>query len=157
KYIAPVGGAPPLVFSTPSRRFNNNQLLSGHFPAAHGEIAVDKSLADREDLKVGQRVGLTTRIGVQPTRIAGIFRFADSQTIGGATLTAITFGDAQRWYDRVGQVSTILVAAKPGVTPTQLQRNIQFARPKNVVVETGTDNPGPPAGEGKDSLGSPED
>jgi putative ABC transport system permease protein len=153
KYVAPEGGAPPLVFSTPTRRFNTNQLLSGHFPSAHGEIAVDKSLADRKHLTVGQRVGLTTRIGVQPVRIAGIFRFADSQTIGGATLTATTFRDAQRWYDRVGQVSTILVAAQPGVTPGQVQRNIQRAVPSSVLVETGTQNAERQAGDVNDSLG----
>lgn len=153
EYIAPVGGAPPLVFSTPSERFNSNELIAGEFPRERGEIAVDKSMADREGLEVGQQVGLTTRIGVQPAVLSGIFRFGDADSIGGATLTAVTFEDAQAWYDREGQVSTIVVAAADGVSPTDLEARIRQAVPASVLVETGTDNANRQAGDVNDDLG----
>jgi putative ABC transport system permease protein len=137
RYVAPIGGAPGLVFSTPSDRFNSNELVAGKFPSARGEIAADKSLADREGLTVGQNVGLTTRIGVQPVVISGIFRF----------------GDAQDWYDRKGQVSTIVVAADAGVSPNDLAARIREAVPSSVLVETGTDNANRQAGDVNDNLG----
>ena len=152
-YVGPTSGAPPLVFSTPSDRFNSNTLVAGAFPTKHGDVAIDKGLADREDLTVGQRVGLTTRIGQQPVTISGIFKFGDANSIGGATLTAITLQDAQEWYDRKGQVSTILVAADQGVSPNDLASRVQAAVPANVLVETGTANASRQAGDINDDLG----
>jgi putative ABC transport system permease protein len=140
KSAGPAGGAPPLVFSTPSDRFNSNTLVAGAFPARHGEVAVDKALADRKHLKVGQEAALSTRIGAQPVTISGIFKFGNASSIGGATLVAVTLKDAQAWYDREGQVSTIIVAAEPGVSANELARRVQAAVPSNVLVETGTEN-----------------
>lgn len=140
EYIAPTGG-PPLVFSLPKdQRFNTNTLVDGVFPTRSGEVAVETTVAKREKLTVGQRAGLTTRIGVKPVTIAGIFRFADASTLGGATLTAITLDDAQAWFDRAGQVSTINVAADPGVSPNELAVRIRAAVPATVLVETGEAN-----------------
>ncbi len=153
KYVGPASGAPPLVFSTPSSRFNSNTIVAGAFPARHGDVAIDKGLADREKLKVGQQVGLTTRIGQQPVTISGIFKFGDANSIGGATLTAITLTDAQAWFDRKGQVSTILVAGDNGVSPTDLASRVQAAVPANVLVETGTANASRQAGDINDNLG----
>ena len=153
KYVGPTTGAPPLVFSTPSERFNSNTIVSGTFPAKHGDVAIDKGLADREKINVGQRVGLTTRVGQQPVTVSGIFKFGDANSIGGATLTAITLQDAQDWYDRKGQVSTILVAADSGVTPTDLASRVQAAVPANVLVETGTANATRQSGDINDNLG----
>lgn len=153
KYVGPAGGAPPLVFSTPSDRFNSNTIVAGSFPAKHGDVAIDKNLADEEKLTVGRRVGLTTRIGVQPVTITGIFKFGDATSIGGATLTAITLQDAQDWYDRKGQVSTIVVAADQGVSPTELARRVQAAVPADVLVETGTANASRQSGDINDDLG----
>jgi putative ABC transport system permease protein len=153
KYVGPSSGAPPLVFSTPSERFNSNTIVDGTFPTKHGEVAVDKALADREQLKVGQQVGLTTRIGQQPVTISGIFKFGDANSIGGATLTAVTLKDAQDWYDRKGQVSTILVGGDPGVSPNDLASRVQAAVPANVLVETGTANADRQSSDINDNLG----
>ena len=40
-------------------------------PAGPGEVGVDRKLAEDEHLRVGQRVGLATRTGVQPVAIVG--------------------------------------------------------------------------------------
>jgi len=139
-FVSSVGGAPNLVFSTPSERFQTNQLVAGAFPRAPGEIAVDVDLAKREKLDVGRDVGLATRTGVQPVRIVGTFRFADADTIGGATLTAVTLADAQRWFDREGRVNAVVVAAEPGVGADALARRIAAEVPPDVRVETGQQN-----------------
>jgi putative ABC transport system permease protein len=152
-FVSSQGGAPNLVFSTPSARFQSNQLVDGAFPSAPGEVAVDVDLAKREKLAIGQAVGLATRTGVQPVRLVGTFRFADSDTIGGATLTAVTFDDAQRWFDREDLVNAIVVAADPGVSPDTLARRISAVVPGDVRVETAKENSERQAADINDDLG----
>jgi putative ABC transport system permease protein len=152
-FVSAQGGAPNLVFSTPSERFQSNQLVDGAFPSAPGEVAVDVDLAKREKLTLGQTVGLSTRTGVHPTRLVGTFRFADSDTIGGATLTAVTFDDAQRWFDREDLVNAIVVAADPGVEADTLARRIAAIVPDDVRVETAEENADRQAADVNDDLG----
>ncbi len=108
-----------------AQRFQSNELVDGDFPKAPGEVAVDVALAKREKLTLGQAVGLSTRTGVEPVRLVGTFKFGDSTSIGGATLTAVTFDDAQRWFDRENLVNAIVVAADPGVSADSLARRIE--------------------------------
>ncbi len=48
-------GGPAFLFSVGRPPFESTKLLSGHFPSAPGEVAVDKSLADRANVKAGRR------------------------------------------------------------------------------------------------------
>lgn len=152
-FVSSAGGAPTIVVSTPSERFQSSDIEAGAFPSADGQIAVDVGLADREDLSVGQRVGLTTRVGVKPVTIVGTFRFAESDAIGGATITAITLADAQRWYDREDQVTSIVAAAAAGVSADGLKRRIEAVVPTGVRVETGSENADRQADTINDNLG----
>jgi putative ABC transport system permease protein len=138
KYLNSQGGAPNLVVSTLPRPFNTNTLVAGHYPDAHGEVALIQQTATDHHLHVGQHVQLTTLTGVQPVTIVGIFKFGDVSSIGGATVIATTFSDAQHWYDRVGRTSTISVDAEPGVTPAELKRRLRAELPGFVKVQTGT-------------------
>ncbi len=70
--------------------------------------------------------------------IVGIFKFGNVSSIGGATVVATTFSDAQHWYDRVGKTSTISVDGDSGVSPAQLRTRIAAALPHFVKVQTGT-------------------
>jgi putative ABC transport system permease protein len=153
KFVSSQGGAPNLVFSTPSARFQSNELVDGDFPKAPGEVAVDVALAKREKLTLGQAVGLSTRTGVEPVRLVGTFKFGDSTSIGGATLTAVTFDDAQRWFDRENLVNAIVVAADPGVGADTLARRIDAVVPSDVLVETSTANSDRQASNANNDLG----
>ena len=139
KFVASQGGAPNLVVSTLPKPFNQNTLVDGHYPEGPGQVALIQQLADDHHLHVGQHVGLTTLRGVQPVTIVGVFRFGDVSSIGGATVVATTFADAQQWYDRVGKTSTISVDGAPGVSPKVLKRRIAAALPHWVKVQTGTE------------------
>ncbi len=103
KFVKSTGGAPNLVVSTLPKPFNQNTLVAGHYPEGHGQVALISQLATDHHLHVGQHVGLTTLKGVQPVTIVGIFKFGDVASIGGATVVATTFADAQNWYDRSGR------------------------------------------------------
>ncbi len=152
-FVSSSGGAPTIVVSTPSERFRSSDVVEGAFPSTDGQIAVDVGLADRENLSVGQRVGLTTRVGVRPVTVVGTFRFAESDAIGGATITAITLADAQRWYDRENQVTSVVAAAADGVSADGLKRRIQEVAPAGVRVETGSENADRQADTINDNLG----
>lgn len=140
KFVSSEGGAPTIVVSTPSERFRASEIADGRFAEADGEVAVDLALAKREHLKIGQRVGLATRVGVKPVTVVGTFRFANADSIGGATITAITLADAQRWFDREHQVTSVVIAAAPGVSAAGLKNRIQAVVPPGVRVETGDEN-----------------
>jgi putative ABC transport system permease protein len=130
-------GAPTLVFSDLPEPLAPGDYTSGRGPAASGEVGVDVSLAKREKLAVGQRVGLATREGVQQVRISGIFKFGDASSLGGATVVVTTFRDAQAWFDREGKTSSILAAAENGVSPAELARRIGDVLPAGVQARTG--------------------
>ena len=137
-YVKSQGGAPNLVVSTLPKPFNQNTLVAGHYPEGHGQVALIQQLADDHDLHVGEHVGLTTLVGVQPVTIVGVFHFGNVSSIGGATVVATTFADAQQWYNRIGKTSTISVDGEPGISPSQLQRRVGVALPHFVKVQTGT-------------------
>ena len=46
--------------------------------------------AEDEGLRVGQRVGLATRTGVEHVTIVGIFEYGDVDSVGGASLITAT-------------------------------------------------------------------
>src|SRR6185437_15830614 len=134
-----IQGIGSLVVSTLPKPFNQNTLVEGHYPEASGQVALIQQLADDHNLHVGQHVGLTTLQGVQPVTIVGVFRFGNVSSIGGATVVATTFADAQRWYDRVGKTSTVSVDGESGISPKQLKQRIAAQLPHWVKVQTGAE------------------
>jgi putative ABC transport system permease protein len=138
KYVESQGG-PSIVISTVPEPFNQNEVLEGTLPQQNGTIAVDKGLADREDLKLGDKVQLATKAGLKTVTISGVFKFAASD-IGGTTIIETTLDDAQRWFDRVGRYSVIGLSAETGVTPDELARRVKDVVPSDVKVQTGLQN-----------------
>lgn len=153
KFVSSQGGAPTIIVSTPKdERFQPSDIVSGRFPSADSEIAVDVGLASREDLQVGQEVGLSTRTGVQPVTVVGTFRFADS-AIGGATIVAVTLADAQRGFDRENQFTSIVVATDQDASAEAVKQRIEQVVPPDVLVETGSENADRQADTVNDNLG----
>jgi putative ABC transport system permease protein len=139
KVLSAVGGAPNLVISTTGEPFATTTYLQGHRPLAHGDVSVMRQFAQNHHLHVGQHVKLTTLLGAVPVTISGIFNYGAASSLGGATLTVTTLADAQRWYDQVGKVSNVLVAGKPGISPTELKTRLEAALPSYARVRTGTE------------------
>jgi len=137
KYAGSTTGAPSLVVSTLSDTFNPYSYSEGHGPESSGQVVVNSKLADDKHLRIGQHVQLATDVGLKPVTIVGVFTLGTASTIGGATIVGTTFTDAQQWFDRVGETSTISVKADPGVSQQELKQRLIAALPHDVKVQTG--------------------
>jgi ABC-type antimicrobial peptide transport system permease subunit len=137
KYAGSTTGAPSFVLSVLSDTFNPYTYSEGHGPQASGQVVVNSKLAEDKHLHVGQHVELATDVGLRPVTIVGVFTVGTASTIGGATIVGTTFNDAQQWFDRVDQTSTISVKADSGVSQTELKQRLIAALPHDVKVQTG--------------------
>jgi putative ABC transport system permease protein len=133
------GGAPTFAFgidTSPSyERFNPlNLQAGGRWPAAADEVVIDAGTADKQDYVVGDRVGITT---LQPKRefeLVGIAKYGSVDSLGSASFAVFTIPAAQQLLDREGQLDTISVAARDGVTEDELVDAIEPALPDDADV-----------------------
>ncbi|HEX5469114.1 MAG TPA: FtsX-like permease family protein [Gaiellaceae bacterium] len=131
------GGAPNLGFSIANgdSRFNPLSLVEGSWPQGK-EVVIDASTADKEGFKVGDTVGVQGRGPVENFGISGLVKFGSVSTIGGATLVGLDLPTAQRIFAREGQLDEIAVAAKPGVSDTQVADELRTVLPADAQVRT---------------------
>ncbi len=156
KSVTSVGGAPALLVSTPTNeRFRASNIATGRFPDAPGEVAVDVGLADRKNLSAGMKLQVATNTGLHPATLVGTFRFADSGSLGGTILIAVTLKDAQDWTGHPGQITSVVVAGTPGTPPTTLKQNITTALGDagDLRIETGSESADRQAKSINDNLG----
>jgi putative ABC transport system permease protein len=131
------GGAPNLGFSIArgESRFNPLQLVSGTWPKAN-EVVVDKSTASKEDIKVGQVIGVQAVGPVERLRVSGIVKFGSVSTIGGATLSGFDLPTAQHLFGKPGKLDEIAVAANQGVSDPKLLAEIRSVIPPGTQART---------------------
>jgi putative ABC transport system permease protein len=133
-------GSPPLAFSVHphgDQHFNPLELVSGSWPVGPHEIAIDANTASKHDYKPGQTIGVIARGPEQKFTIAGIAKIGGVSSLGGATMAIFDFPTAQKVFDKVGKLDLIDVAAKPGVDPAKLAREIEPLLPPTAQVRTG--------------------
>jgi putative ABC transport system permease protein len=132
------GGAPNLGFSieNPDSPFNPLSLVSGSWPAAR-EVVIDQSVADKENIKIGDIIGVEAEGPVQRLNVSGIVKFGSVSTIGGATLAGFDLPTAQRLFGKVGKLDEIAIAAKPGVSDPELVNEVRDVLPPGTEARTG--------------------
>jgi putative ABC transport system permease protein len=131
------GGAPNLGFSIAAgaSRFNPLTLVTGSWPGT-GEVVVDESTADKENLRPGQTIRVQAEGAARTLRISGFIRFGSVSTIGGATLAGFDLPTAQELFGKRGRLDEIAVAAKPSVSDEQLVRELRANVPPAAQVKT---------------------
>jgi putative ABC transport system permease protein len=113
-------------------------LRAGRAPTGPTEIAVDRGTFDKAHLKLGNPVQV--QAGTLPARafeVVGVVTVGDIDSLGGATLTVFDTTTAQSLLLKPGELSQITVAAKEGVSQSQLADRIQKALGKSADVVTG--------------------
>jgi len=116
--------------------FNQLKLVSGQWPVGSGEIAIDQRTSDKNHYAVGDTIGVAADEGVRQFQISGIARFAKASSIGGSTMAIFDVATAQDVFNKVGKFDEIQVAAKQGVTPAQLVKEIRPLLPAAAKVKT---------------------
>jgi putative ABC transport system permease protein len=127
----PMGGAgPPTIFGAwlPDPKLNPYHVVEGHAPATASEITMNKAAVDKGDLVLGRDVKLVTPKGNRFFKLVGITKFGDADSSGGVVGVQTTLAGAQDVIGEKGRLESIVVRAKPGVSPDQLVRNIEKAR-----------------------------
>jgi putative ABC transport system permease protein len=137
--IIATGGSPGLAFSVHphgDQRFNPLTLKSGTWPVGAHEVGIDAHTASKENLKVGQTVGVVAQGPVTPYKIAGIVKIGGVSSLGGATITVFDFPTAQRIFHKEGKLDGIDIAAKSGTSSEELVKEIQPILPPTAEVRT---------------------
>jgi putative ABC transport system permease protein len=134
------GGAPAFVGSETPKRFESFSATRGRFPVNADEVAIDEATAERASLKLGQQMLVAgSAAPAKRYTIVGILRFGGGQSFGGAGAAILTLREAQRLVGQHGTFDQIDVAARPGVTPTELRNRLRAALPRTVAVRTGSE------------------
>jgi putative ABC transport system permease protein len=132
------GGAPNLGFSVDPTRpeLNTLTLVDGKWPGAN-QIVIDQATAKKENLEVGQTIGVQANGPTLRMRISGFVHFGGAASLGGATLSGFDLPTAQRLFQRVGKLDQIRAKAKAGVSPAKLAAEIRTILPPRTQVKTG--------------------
>ena len=118
---------------------NPFRIAAGRVPRAADEVVINQGAADDGHFKVGDTAIVKTPDPVK-VKIVGISTFGDEKGIGASTFTAFTLPAAQEHLTgKPDEVSSISVRAAPGVSQTQLVRNLRADLPDGVEAITGAE------------------
>jgi putative ABC transport system permease protein len=118
-------------------RFNPLTLVHGRWAARSNEVVVDNLTFKDKHYKVGDKIAAAGEGPKRTFTIAGAARFGDVDSLGGATFAVFQVPVAQDIIGKQGQLDTIFVAPKPGVTDEQLKDQIKPLIPSSAQVRTG--------------------
>jgi putative ABC transport system permease protein len=138
--------------STADESLNPLKLVTGHWPQGDGQIAVDKSTADKQHFTVGQTVGAFGEGPIKDYRISGIVRFGSVGSIGKATITVFDLPTAQSLFNKLDKFDTIRVGANSGVSDAELVRQITPLLSKTTQVKSASDQAAADSSDTQDSL-----
>ena len=148
------GGAPTLLTTDLGEPFNQATLVAGREIQATNDVSINKSFADKAGLKPGDTFAVAAPAGLQQVKVAGVFEWGDSVSLGGTIVVAGRLQDVQRWGGEPGRISAISVSADPGVTPKELAADVKAAMPAGVSVKTGEQAAADRTAETTDAIGS---
>ncbi len=119
-------------------RFNPFRLVEGDWASGPNEVVIDLNTADAQGFRVGERVKVAGEGPVRGFTLAGIVRFGDVDSLGGATIALFDVATARRVLDKTG-FDAVAVAARDNVSAERLIDAISVALPKSVEVKTGSE------------------
>ena len=148
------GGSPTLLTTVQGEPFNQATMVAGREIQARDEVSIIKSFADKAGLEPGDTFTIAAPAGLQEVKVASVFEWGDSVSLGGTIVVAGRLQDAQRWGGEPGRVSVISVSADPGVTPEELAADVKAAMPAGVSVKTGEQAAVDKTAQTTDAIGS---
>ncbi len=147
------GGAPGLIAAEQPLRFESFTAAQGHLPRAVNEVAIDQATVRREHLKLGEQIVIAGRAPARTYTLAGIAKFAGSESFGGASVALLVPQQARYVANKQGQYDSVNVAASPGIAPEELASRVRSALPSTLTVRTGAQEAANETAELEEALG----
>jgi putative ABC transport system permease protein len=134
-------GSSNLVLSAQPKPLDPFTFVTGRAPRADSEIALSaKAFAD-EGFKLGDRVKVVGDEGARRYTLVGSATFGDVDTVAGYPAAIVTLKTAQALTGNAGEVNSIAVAARDGITPAALSGRVSAALAgQQVDVRTGAES-----------------
>jgi putative ABC transport system permease protein len=145
--------APSLVSAVQPPRFESFTAVDGHLPQVANEMAIDEATAKREHLHIGEQLVIAGAAPARRYTIAGIARFAGSESFGGTSIALVLPAQAEYIADEPGEYDSINVATNPGISPEELASRVRAALPSTLIVRTGAQEAANQTAELEEKLG----
>ncbi|MFG2560540.1 ABC transporter permease [Streptomyces sp. NPDC048496] len=151
KNMGSSAGAPTIAGNWTQNDLRSMEITSGHAPRGPTEVMVDADTADKHHLKIGDELRTIAVTGDIRARISGIASF--KVTNPGAAVVYLDTATAQvKLLGKPDVFTQISVTAKPGVSDTQLKKNVATALGDSAAYKLQTQQEAADAN--KDSMGS---
>ena len=117
-------------------QLNNWKLVAGTPPRGPNDVVIDKHSADTTGYHVGDTARVLVKGGAHPVTIAGIAKFGNANSPGGASFVLFTMDSAQRLVGEPGKFDGISVVAQPGISQQEIAQRIQQKLPPGTEAVT---------------------
>jgi putative ABC transport system permease protein len=120
-----------------SEELNGFRVSDGNPPRRDDEVVIDKKSADDTGYRVGDTAQVLVKGGPQDVTIAGIAKFGDADSPGGASFVLFTEDAAQELIAEPDKVDSILVVADAGISQGEVVQRIAAELPAGTEAVTG--------------------
>jgi len=131
---------------------NPYRLQDGAAPTAAGQVAIDQTTADDNDISVGDGITVLTETGRLDETVSGIVSFGDSGSLAGATVTLFDPATAQEVLGAPGTYTEILAVGDGTVGDEELRDRVAEVVPPRYEALTGEEIAATDSGNIKDAL-----
>jgi len=133
------GGAPTLGYSMAADETlrGDVELMSGTAPDNAGEVAIDATSAEENDIALGSTIKVLFQGPTQEFTVVGTVGFGGEKNLGGTTSAYFDTETAQKLVGTPGFFDTIDVRAEDGVSQAELAQRLNSVVPDGTEAVTG--------------------
>jgi putative ABC transport system permease protein len=100
-------------------------FVEGQSPTGGDQVAIDKGSADKGHFKIGDTIQIAGTTGARDFTLAGIARFGDADSPGGATFSLFDLPTAQEFVAKPGFVDAVQVRGDGSLSDEELANRIE--------------------------------
>ncbi|MEV3930143.1 ABC transporter permease [Streptomyces sp. NPDC049944] len=112
-------------------------FTDGTGPVEAGQIALDRTTADKGEYRVGEKVRVATNGPVKEYTLSGVFTTEDGAVNAGGSLVLFDTAVAQQLYLRPGEFKDVTVTAAAGASDQRLLDAVKPLLPEGAEAKTG--------------------
>jgi putative ABC transport system permease protein len=152
--VVETSGAPTLGGSWLGKTpLNPYVLQDGAAPAGAGQVLIDETTADDNDLAVGDRIQVLTQNGPLDETVSGLVSFGESGSLAGATVTLFDPQTAQTELGEPDTFTEVLALGDGSVDDATLRDRVSDVLPPRTEALTGQELADADSGDIKSALG----